>query len=65
MSRTPSGSGVRLSGSIAEQSLNISAAAHYSQNHDVSVLDAVDDYILANREAPQARTKVMISGTSN
>src|SRR5438105_10116185 len=48
--------------SMAEQSLDIPAAAQHTKNHHVITLDPVNNNVLADWEAAQAGAQILIAG---
>jgi hypothetical protein len=63
MSRRVYGRGALARGqwSTTEERFGVPAAAQHAKNQYVSVLDPVDDDVLANRKAPQAGTQVLVA----
>src|SRR6266849_4591465 len=49
----------RLTRSLADERFEISAASNHAENPHIITIDSVNDHVLANREGPQAWTKVL------
>jgi plasmid stabilization system protein ParE len=56
--------GACLHSLMAEQRFNIAATVRHAKNEHVRVLNAINDDVLANRETPGTRAKVIIAGSA-